>query len=89
MAKETRIVFNTEGFRQILLSDGCHNVVQSTADSICQTANANNSRGGDGFIATTQVGGYGGGRWIGFVSASDKNASIAESEDQALTRALS
>ena len=66
MAKETRIVFNSEGFRQILLSDGCHNVVQSTADSICQAANANNSRGGDGFIATTQVGGYGGGRCLCF-----------------------
>lgn len=83
-----RIVFNSEGFRQILLSEGCHKLVQNTTEEICQKANANNTRGGDGFIANTQVGGYGGGRWIGFVSASDSNASAAQSEDQALTRAL-
>lgn len=85
---KARIVFNSEGFRQILLSDGCHNLVQQTADEISQRANANNSRGGEGFRATTQVGGYGGGRWIGFVTASDSKASAAQSEDQALTRAI-
>ena len=85
---DARIVFNSNGFKQILLSEGCHNLVQSTADGIRDTANANNTRGGEGFVSSTQVGGYGGGRWIGFVSAADKNASIAESEDQALTRAL-
>lgn len=86
---DVRIVFNSDGFKQILLSEGCHNLVQSTADGIRDAANANNARGGEGFVSSTQVGGYGGGRWIGFVSAADKNASIAESEDQALTRALS
>lgn len=84
-----RIEFNSAGFRQILLSDGCRQVVQSTAEEICERANANNDRGGEGFTANTQVGGYGGGRWIGFVSAADKKASTAESEDKALTRALS
>jgi hypothetical protein len=84
-----RIEFNSAGFRQILLSDGCRQVVQSTAEEICERANANNDRGGEGFTANTQVGGYGGGRWIGFVSAADKKASAAESEDKALTRALS
>lgn len=84
----TRIVFNSEGFREILLSEGCHELVQATADEIRDKANANNARGGEGFRATTQVGGYGGGRWIGFVSATDKKASAAESEDQALTRAI-
>lgn len=84
-----RIEFNSAGFRQILLSDGCRQVVQSTAEEICERANANNDRGGEGFTANTQVGGYGGGRWIGFVSATDKKASAAESEDKALTRALS
>ena len=83
-----RIVFNSEGFKQILLSEGCRNVVQSTTESICEKANANNARGGEGFRATVQVGGYGGGRWIGFVTASDEKASAAQSEDQALTRAL-
>lgn len=86
--KQTRIVFNSEGFRQILLSEGCKSLVEKTTQEICNRANANNSRGGDGFKASTEVGGFGGGRWIGFVSATDKKASAAQSEDQALTRAI-
>lgn len=85
----TRIVFNSEGFREILLSDGCHEVVQNVTDEIAAKANANNDRGGNGFNASTEVGGYGGGRWVGFVTATDKKAAAAQSEDQALTRALS
>ena len=84
----TRIVFNSEGFREILLSEGCHNLVTSVTDEIADKANANNDRGGNGFNASTQVGGYGGGRWIGFVTATDNKAAAAQSEDQALTRAL-
>lgn len=85
----TRIVFNSEGFREILLSDGCHEVVQNVTEDIAAKANANNDRGGNGFNASTEVGGYGGGRWVGFVTATDKKAAAAQSEDQALTRALS
>ena len=85
----TRIVFNSEGFREILLSDGCHDLVQNVTDEIAEKANANNDRGGNGFNASTQVGGYGGGRWVGFVTATDNKAAAAQSEDQALTRALS
>lgn len=85
---DVRIQFNSEGFRQILLSEGCRDLVQQTTEGIADRANANNTRGGDGFRATTQVGGYGGGRWIGFVTATDKKASAAQSEDQALTRAI-
>ena len=88
MAKETRIVFNSEGFREILLSEGVKSIVEDTAEQIKEKANANNTRGGNGFTANVQVGGFGGGRWVGFVTASDSKASLAESEDQALTRAL-
>ena len=84
----TRIVFNSEGFREILLSEGCHDLVTSVTEEIADKANANNDRGGEGFNASTQVGGYGGGRWIGFVTATDNKAAAAQSEDQALTRAL-
>lgn len=84
----TRIVFNSEGFREILLSEGCHDLVTSVTEEIADKANANNDRGGNGFNASTQVGGYGGGRWIGFVTATDNKAAAAQSEDQALTRAL-
>ena len=85
----TRIVFNSEGFREILLSEGCHDLVTSVTEDIAAKANANNDRGGNGFSSSTEVGGYGGGRWIGFVTATDRKASAAQSEDQALTRALS
>lgn len=85
----TRIVFNSEGFREILLSEGCHDLVTNVTEEIADKANANNDRGGNGFNASTQVGGYGGGRWIGFVTATDNKATAAQSEDQALTRALS
>lgn len=84
-----RLVFNSDGFRQILQSDGVHDLVQQTAEEIAEKANANNTRGGQGFEARTQIGGYGGGRYIGFVTTSDNKAKIAESEDKALTRALS
>lgn len=99
----TRIVFNSAGFRQILLSEGCHELVQEVTDQIKDKAVANYSAvspdslvsflnpGGDpssGFTARTQVGGYGGGRWIGFVSTADQYAAAAEAEDSVLTRAL-
>lgn len=84
----TRIVFNSEGFREILLSEGCHDLVTNVTEEIADKANANNDRGGNGFRSSTQVGGYGGGRWIGFVTATDNKAAAAQSEDQALTRAL-
>ena len=85
----TRIVFNSEGFREILLSEGCHDLVTNVTEEIADKANANNDRGGNGFNASTQVGGYVGGRWVGFVTATDNKAAAAQSEDQALTRALS
>lgn len=84
----TRIQFISNGFKQILLSEGTHKVVEATATEICEKANANNTHGGNGFAARTQVGGYGGGRWIGFVTATDRKANIAQAEDQALTRAV-
>ena len=89
MTVSTRLEFISEGFRQILLSDGCHELVSSITEEIAEKANANNDRGGEGFASSVQVGGYGGGRWIGFVGTQDNKGCIAESEDLALTRALS
>ena len=88
MAEQVRLKWDKDGFRQILLSDGCHQLVQGVTEEIQMRANDNNERGGEGFRASTQVGGYGGGRWIGFVSSTDKASMIAESEDKALTRAV-
>ena len=86
MANDIRFQWNKEGFHQILTSDGCHEVVQQVAENIESKANA--KYGGDGFVSREMIGGYGGGRWIGFVTATDKASAAAESEDKALTRAL-
>ena len=81
-----RIEFNSAGFKEILMSEGTKELVESTAQGIADRANANS--GGDGFEASTIVGGYGGGRWIGFVSTTDEKAKIAEAENGALTGAI-
>ena len=85
---DARIEFNSAGFREILLSDGCHELVKSVTEDISTKANANNTRGGEGFASSVQVGGYGGGRWIVFVGTTDDKSAIAEAEDLALTRAI-
>lgn len=81
-----RLVFNSAGFKAVLMSEGTQKVVEDVAQDIADKANSN--YGGEGFVATTKVGGYGGGRWVGFVTATDKDSLKAESEDSALTRAL-
>ena len=99
----TRLVFNSAGFRQILQSEGCHELLQGITDQIKDRAVENyaavspdslakalnpNGDPSAGFTARTQMGGYGGGRWIGFVSTADGYASAAEAEDAVLTRAI-
>ena len=86
---EIKIEFYSEGFRQLLMSDGVRALVESTADDICARANANV---GDietaGYKVTTMQGGYGGGRWISHVQAADFAAAAAEAENKTLTRAV-
>lgn len=84
--KKPKIVFNSPGFKALLNTDEMHKVVEEVSQHIADNANSN--YGGDGFVATTKVGGYGGGRWVGFVTSSDQDSLKAESEDSALTRAL-
>lgn len=81
-----KIEFNSAGFRNLLFSDGVKNLVQNTTNNIASKANANS---GGGFEARVQKGGYGGGRYIGFVTSTDPSAARAEAEDKALTRAIS
>ncbi len=77
-----RIEFNSEGFKEILTGDGVKSLVSSTAQGIA-------SRAGAGFEATTICGGYGGGRWVGFVSSTDAESAKAESEYKVLSGAVS
>lgn len=80
---DIRIEFISEGFREILNSDGCQELVQQTAESIAERANAN--AGLDTFEATSVRAGT---RWIAFASTTDKESLAAESEEKALTRAI-
>ena len=88
MTTNIRLEFISDGFKQILESDGVRELVQETADNIKDRANANNTRGGQGFESNVIQGNYGGGRWIGFVKSTDRESDIAESEDKALTGAV-
>ena len=88
MATNIRLEFISDGFKQNLESDGVRELVQETADNIKDRANANNTRGGQGFESNVIQGNYGGGRWIGFVKSTDRESDIAESEDKALTGAV-
>ena len=84
MAKNNiRLEFKSEGFAQILASEGCHQLVQSVAEEIAEKANANS--GLDSFVATSVKAPT---RYIGFASSTDKASLKAESEDKALTGAL-
>ena len=80
---DIRIEFISEGFREILNSEGCHDLVQQTAEGIAERANAN--AGLTTFEATSVKAGT---RWIAFASTTDKDSLIAESEDKALTGAI-
>lgn len=86
---EIKIEFNSDGFKQLLNSDGVRAMVQSKAEEICARANAN--VGGietDGYKTTVMQGNYGGGRWIAHVQAADYAAAVAEAENKSLTKAV-
>lgn len=91
MAKdELEIEFISAGFAEILTSAGTMSAVASTTEAIKSRANANNTRGGTGFWSGTRIGhAYGSERALGFVYTSDKKSAIAESEDKALSEAVS
>lgn len=85
--KVTKLQFLNQGFKDVLNSSGCQNVVFQNAQRICNEANGNNNRGGEGFSFHV-IKGTKAKRYVGFVYAEDNMADIAESEDKALTRAV-
>ena len=91
MAKtDIEIEFFSPGFAQILTSAGTMSAVESVTSAIRTRANANNMRGGTGFHSGTRIGhAYGSQRALGFVYTTDKKSCIAESEDKALSEAVS
>ena len=90
MAKQVDIEVFSEGFEQILTCAGTMSAVQSATNRIWARANENNTRGGSGFHSGTRIGrAYGSQRALGFVYTTDKKSCQAESEDKALSGAVS
>ena len=90
MATKMTIEWNHAGFEALLCDAGTMALVQEQADRICDAANANNARGGSGFESATRLGrAYGSQRALGFVYSTDQKSAVAESEDKALSRAVS
>lgn len=93
MAKQIRLEFNSDGFREILTGAGVHGLVDEATQKIQSQANANAAGelddDSDGFSAKTWIGGFGGGRWVGSVSTTDHSTMVAEAENKALSRAVS
>lgn len=86
---EVKIEFVGEGFAEILRSEGTRELVSQVTEQIGDKANANNTQGGEGFrTSVEQSRRYKNRRWVGFVSTTDKKSIIAETEDGALTRAV-
>lgn len=89
MAEEIVITWNHQGFEEILQCPGSGDLVESSMNSICDRANANNHRGGEGFKCGKRIArAYGSNRWMGFVYTTDQKSQIAEAEDKALSGAV-
>lgn len=84
MATKVRIEFNSEGFRELLQSDGIRKLISDNAKAIQQRA------GGDeaGYSEHEYLGGYGGGRWVATVDTATEEAKRDEAENKTLTKAV-
>lgn len=88
MIKKMRIKFISAGFREILASDGVKALVDEATTEIQSKANANLLANSEGYEKTVMYGGYGGGRWVGFVQCTDRASCVAEAECNALSGAV-
>lgn len=93
MAKQIKLEFNSDGFKEILTGAGVQSLVSEATQKIQTQANANAAgeldEESEGFSAKTWLGGFGGGRWVGSVSTTDHSTMVAEAENKALSRAVS
>jgi hypothetical protein len=83
-----KIEFISDGFREILLSDGMRDIVDQVSTEIQERANSNLTEDSEGYQKTVMQGHAGGGRWIGFVQTTDRASKIAEAEHNALSGAV-
>ena len=85
---EVKLEFISDGFRQILMSDGVRALVEKTTNDIKQKADSGILGKAEGFKAHVFKGGYGGGRWVGSVYTTDFGTMAAEAERKVLTKAV-
>ena len=83
MAKQIRLEFISEGFKEILCSQGVKEVVEDKANEIAMRAQANLTGNGD-VTMSSRLGGYGGGRYVAYVHC----PAYEESENKALSKAV-
>ena len=88
MSNQMKIEFISDGFREILLSDGVKALVDEATTEIQSKANANLLEDSEGYEKTVMYGNYGGGRWVGFVQCTDRASCVAEAEYNALSGAV-
>lgn len=88
--KQTRLTFISEGFQQILSSDGAREVCEQAGSIIQARANANlNDENSEGyFMSSRNVYAYKSRRNMTFVHTTDHASMVAEAKDKALSRAV-
>ena len=79
----TRIVFNSDGFKQLLNSSEVETLVLSEAQKIADAASEGLE--GEGFKAHSKKAGT---RYIAFVGTTDEESIRAEAENKTLSRAV-
>jgi hypothetical protein len=82
-----RIQFISQGFHDILCSDGTKGVVEDIANGIKSRADGAAPES-EGYSVTTMMGGYGGGRWVSFVQTTGYKSKVAEAEHNSLSGAI-
>lgn len=80
-----RIEWNNQGFRDILQSEGVHDLVLTQAEAIAERASANIPEASEGYSASAKKNPT---RWVAGVICTDDASIRAESENKALSRAV-
>lgn len=86
--KQIKIEFKSEGFQDILNSEGVHSLIKAKTDAICERANANLEEESIGYKSNVFQGNRRTDRWLGSVYTTDHVSIVAEAEDKALSRAV-
>ena len=83
-----KITFNNDGYKEILTSAGVQGLVEEHTSAICAKANANmTEEDSNGYKYKVEQGGKAG-RWIGVIYSTNWASLRDETENKALSRAV-